>query len=138
VTSPAAPHLHRLTVRYSDLDTVKHVNNARFVSYIEDARVAFFRATGVPMRFEHNWGRVLARTEIDYLAPIFLEPEPVEIATWVEKIGNRSFTLRHTVSHHDTVRAQARVVIVAFDHTLKATRPLSDEERGALEATLAH
>lgn len=136
MTIPPLAHRHRLTVRYSDLDTVRHVNNARYLSYIEDARVAFFRATGVPTRMRHGWGRVLARTEIDYLAPIYLEPEPVEIATWVESIGNSSFTLRQVVFQHQAIRAQARVVLVGVDHDTQRSRPLSDEERTALNASL--
>jgi acyl-CoA thioester hydrolase len=136
-TPTPAPHLHHIAVRYSDLDTVRHVNNARYISYIEDARVSFLRGIGLPGG-RPNRGRVLARTEIDYVAPIFLEAEaePVVVATSVERVGTRSFTLRQIISHHGTVRARALVVLVAFDVTLGASRLISDEERAALEACL--
>jgi acyl-CoA thioester hydrolase len=129
--------VHLITVRYSDLDTVRHVNNARYLSYIEDARVSFLREIGLPGGRPKR-GRVLARTEIDYVAPIFLEaePVPVEVATSVERVGTRSFTLRQVISHHGTIRARALVVLVAFDVTLGASRLISDEERAALEACL--
>jgi acyl-CoA thioester hydrolase len=123
-------------MRYSDLDTSKHVNNGRFVTYLEEARVAFFRHASVPMKFEHNWGRVLARVELDYLAPIFFEPEPVDVSTVVERIGTNSFTLRHLITHSGTVRAQGRVTVVGFDFTTKRSRPLNDAERAGLEAYL--
>jgi len=115
-------------VRFGDTDMMGHVNNASFSTYLEDARVAFFasaHATGQP-------GLILARTELDFVAPAFFGRGPVRTSLWVEHIGTKSFRLGYTLEQAGTVVARAATVLVAYDYEKDASRPLGDDERMAL------
>lgn len=128
MTEPTVPFVFQVSVRYSDLDTNNHVNNTRFGHYLEEARTALIREFRVPTQ-----GFVIARTEVDFVAPIRYEPDPVNVAVWVETIGHRSVTLGYSATHHGTLRAKARVVLAMFNYEAQTTRVLSDEERSAYE-----
>jgi acyl-CoA thioester hydrolase len=119
-----------VALRFSDTDAMGHVNHARFLSYLEDSRVAFLVKLGNEAAFAP--GLIVARVEIDYLKPIMLAAEPVQVELWVEHIGNKSFTLGYEISHHGEVVARSKSVIVAFDYTEQKSRSLSDPERAAL------
>ena len=44
------PYRHELKTRWRDLDAFNHVNNATFLSYIEDARIVFFKRWGIDFK----------------------------------------------------------------------------------------
>jgi len=60
------PFVHRETVRFRDLDGMGHVNNAVFLTYLEQCRLAWF---GSDPAFALN-DVILARTEIDFRSPL--------------------------------------------------------------------
>ncbi len=108
-------------VRYRDLDTLGHVNNAVFLSYVEQARVEMFR------EYYERYGNfhfVIVRAEIDYLHPVHLG-DRVEVVAWVEGIGRSSFTLRYEVYNgRGNLCARARTVQVAYDPERRAKRDI--------------
>ena len=53
------------TVRFRDLDSMGHVNNAVYLTYLEEARIAFLRPPGADVA-----DMILARVEIDFRAPV--------------------------------------------------------------------
>jgi len=69
---------HVEQVRFRDLDPMGHVNNAVFLTYIEQARVAFLAEVGAATGLE-DMNLIVARVEIDFKAPVRLGQE-VEIA----------------------------------------------------------
>src|ERR1035437_1389523 len=125
------PFSHRVTVRFSDTDAMGHVNNARFVSYLEEARIALFTAMDGDLL---GTGLILARTEIDYRRPIQLSSEPVVVEVWVTLISNKSFALGYRMKHQGELVAEANTVLAAYDYAAGRSRPLSESERDALEA----
>ena len=135
---PAGPPAfrHPTSVRFSDTDAMGHVNNARFLTYLEDARIALFRRfleQGVSII---ESGAIIARIEIDYVRPLLLRPEPVTVSVWVTAVGRSSFTLTYTIEQDGAVAARAVSVVVSYDYAAEAPRPLDDVQRGALEAFL--
>ncbi len=117
-------------MRFGDTDAMGHVNNATFLTYLEDARVGFFRAvTGGTMGLA---GLILARTEIDFVAPIRFGAGPVRTAAWIEHIGTKSFRMGYTVEQDGTVVARATSVQVAYDYAAGTSRPLTGAERTVL------
>lgn len=131
----AAPsrHVHHVQIRFADLDPLNHVNNVRMLTYLEDARIALLRWDGRDdgaLRFN---GLVVARHEVDYIAPLQLRRTPVRVETWVTELKNASFTLRYEIVDDDRVYARAMSVLVGFDIGSQQIRRLDDAERDYLE-----
>ena len=138
VDLPTAPPAfrHPTPVRFSDTDAMGHVNNARFLTYLEDARIALFRRfleQGVSII---ESGAIIARIEIDYVRPLVLRPEPVTVSIWVTAVGRSSFTLAYALEQDGAVAARALSVVVSYDYSAEAPRPLDDAQRAALTAFL--
>ncbi len=122
-------------MRFGDTDMMGHVNNAAYSTFLEDARIAFFRsASGTPV----GQGQlILARTELDFVRPAHFGLGPVRTSTWVEHIGTRSFRLGYVLEQAETVVARAATVLVGYDYAANASRPLRDDEKAALAPYLA-
>jgi acyl-CoA thioester hydrolase len=119
-------------VRWSDLDAYGHVNNARFLTLYEEARVALiFTAAGKAGVTGFERGIVIARNEIDYLRPVGYA-DRVRIELWVEEIGAARFTVAYELIDADAVASRARTVCVPFDLAAGRPRRLTDAERGFL------
>ena len=122
-------------MRFGDTDAMEHVNNAAFSSYLEDARVGFFReVSGTTLALA---GMILARTEIDFVKPILFGTGPVRTTTWVEQVGTKSFRMGYTMEQDGAVVARAVSVQVAYDYAADASRALTAGERAVLERHVA-
>jgi acyl-CoA thioester hydrolase len=121
--------LYHCPLRWSDLDAYGHVNNARFLTLYEEARVALMfveaRKAGVD-GFER--GVVISRHEIDYLRPIDYD-DPVRIELWIEQVRASRFTVAYELFDGDVVASRARTVCVPFDLAAGRPRRLADVER---------
>jgi acyl-CoA thioester hydrolase len=124
---------HTTRVRFADTDMMGHVNNAVFSTYLEDARVAFF--TAATRDLVGHPGLILAQSEVDFVAPIRF-PGAVQTVLRVEHIGTKSFRLGYLLTQDGRVVARAVTVLVGYDYTANASRPLGDDERAALATHL--
>ena len=114
-------------VRWDDIDAFGHVNNAKYLTYIQEAR--FLWSPLLEM--------VVAKAEVDYLVPIYVGGRFYDITLWVEQIGNSSFTLGYEViGDHGVVHAKVKTVQVAVSMETKKSRPLTDSEREFLKQYL--
>jgi len=124
-------------LRWSDLDVYGHVNNARFLTLYEEARVALMfvgaRERGITS-FEE--GIVIARHEVDYLRPVDYT-DPVRIELWVAELRPSRFVIAYELFDRDAVASRARSVCVPFDLAAGRPRRLSDAEREFLRPWLA-
>lgn len=133
-------HRYDCRIRWSDVDSYGHVNNVKYLEYLQEARIAFLSSLspGWPRGRE---GAVLARIDVDYRRPIRFRPEPVVVETWVTRIGRSSYDLAARIVDDQpevaTVFAEARAVIVAYDVKGLRSRPLTERERSALELAAA-
>jgi acyl-CoA thioester hydrolase len=118
---------HQVTVRWRDTDALGHVNNAVYLTYLEEARDAFYlRALGDPIY-------VLVRLEIDFRAEVRHADRTVRVQIAVERLGTTSLTTRETLRRADgEVAAEARVVTVRWNQAVRAGVPFSDEQRARL------
>jgi acyl-CoA thioester hydrolase len=118
-------------VRWDDIDAFGHVNNAKYLTYIQEARFqwSFYQYAAKnekPTLVE----MVVARNEIDYIVPIYEGGRFYDVNLWVESIGNTSFVLGYEVVGEDgTVHAKVKSVQVAVSMETKKSRPLSETER---------
>jgi acyl-CoA thioester hydrolase len=89
-------HKIKIKVRFSDLDAMRHVNNATYLSYLEEARIAYFKDVLEKPKDGLDFEAVVARIEINYHQPIVLGDE-VEVVTRVSKMGTKSSDVEHLI-----------------------------------------
>ena len=119
-----APHEHLVQLRWSDPDSLGHVNHARALSLLEDARLAM--ADEAP----GDVGLILARLEVDYLRQLYYRTgERLCVRSVVARLGAKSFTVRQELIQDGEVAIRADVVMVMFDFATDSSRPLTDGER---------
>src|SRR5690606_25763596 len=123
-------------IRWSDMDAYGHVNNVQYLRYLEEARVHAFREWFGQDRSLLDEGVLVARSEIDYLAPLTYSYEPALIEMWCSRISAASFDIAYVVRKRgdDVTYAHAESTLVTYD--LKEGRPrrLGEGEREALTA----
>ncbi len=126
----------RIRIQWRDLDAYGHVNNAVYLNYLEEARDAFVQKILGPVT--NTWDFVLARVAIDYRAELTQDDGEVLVGCRLHSIGRASLRTREEVAKLDgTLSAEAESVVVARDPATGRARPLTEEERAALEAELA-
>lgn len=113
-------HRTTLEVRFRDIDAFRHVNNAAFFTYIEQARIRYLIDT-LHLEAVERLPLILAAVQIDFISPILFGQE-VEIGTRVDWIGNTSFSMSHVLHAAGRAAAEARTVLVAYDY--EAERPI--------------
>ena len=130
-------HNGKIHVRWDDLDAFGHVNNASYLTFIQEVRADmtwYSRiAKGLKPMFKEM---VVARAEVDYLVPIMEGGFELEVEIWVSKIGTSSFVLQYEMKSKAGLHAKAVTVQVAVYAESKRSRPLDDEERALLNESL--
>jgi acyl-CoA thioester hydrolase len=120
--------VHRETVRFRDVDSMGHVNNAVFLTYLEEARIAYLLPFGAEVT-----NMILARVEIDFRAPLQSGDE-IEVGVRPTTVGTKSFELEYEVRSGETVAAEAKTVIVSFDYESGRSVDVPESWREALAA----
>jgi acyl-CoA thioester hydrolase len=125
-----------IQVRYSDLDPQWHVNNARYLSYLEQARVDYIRALDLwDGQDFFRIGLIVADIHIAYLAPINLG-QRVRVGIRTTRIGNKSLQFAYTVEDEDSGKAlaSAESVMVAYDYRQQISIPVPTDWRVKINA----
>ena len=120
--------VHRETVRFRDLDSLAHMNNAVYATFVEQARIAFLSPHGADVQ-----NMILARLEIDFRSPVELG-EVVEIEVKPTRIGTKSFDLDYVLRAGDRVVAEAKTVLVAYDYERAQSVELPNDWKERLAA----
>jgi acyl-CoA thioester hydrolase len=126
--------VYALTVRRTDLDERGEARPGAFFEYFQEARIRYLM--DMHTRGEHWTQHVVARTDIDYLAPVHHRQQPYSVHSWVGHLGSRSFTIQSEVRDDDRVLASAAVVMVTFDLETQRTTDMTDAQRARLEKEL--
>ncbi len=114
-------------VRFSDVDVYRHVNNVVYFEYLQEARIRMFAELGRDVPRERLLQVVLARADVDYLAPILLRSEPYDCWSRITHVGRTSVVIESEIADGDRTLARARVVLVFFDpETQRPTAPPAD------------
>ncbi|EHN12479.1 putative thioesterase [Patulibacter medicamentivorans] len=118
-----------IRLRYRDMDTLGHLNQAVYHELLEEGRGAVMSdGTG-------KWigAFVLARVELDYRREVRLADVEVVVEAALERIGRSSITiLQRIVKRDGTVAAEGRTVMVAWDMVERRSREITDAEREQL------
>jgi acyl-CoA thioester hydrolase len=125
-----SPYETTIEVRFQDLDAFGHVNNAVFATYLEQARVGYFRdVLGLTTR---DFRFVIANLEIDYRAAV-TDLGPVSVRIAVSDCGRTSFTFEYQVHQGEELVAVGETVQVTVDESGTPT-PIPSDWREAFEA----
>jgi acyl-CoA thioester hydrolase len=120
-------------VRWRDTDAQGHVNHAVFLTYLEEARDAFYaQVIGADPSY------VVARVEIDLRAEVRHPDRQVTVRIQAERLGTTSLTTRETIlTSSGKLVAEARVVTVRWDPGQRTSVPFSEAERQRLAEAVA-
>ena len=133
---PSYNFYYPVQVRYSDLDPQWHVNNARYLSYLEQARLAYIMNLG-HFDGEHffDLGLIVADVHIAYVAPIHLT-EKIRVGMKVTRLGNKSLNVENLIDNETTgeVKARAEVILVTYDYNQSKSIPIPQQLRQAITA----
>ena len=121
-------------VRWDDIDAFGHVNNAKYLTFAQEARFQwsyyeFVKRNQTPTIVE----MVVARAEVDFIAPIYEGGAFVDVHIWVDSVGTSSFTLNYEISSNGVIHARIKTVQVAVSMETKKSRPLTETERELLK-----
>ncbi len=126
---------HPIEVRYGDLDPQGHLNNAKYLTYFEQARVHYLLRLGM---FEEgqsftNIGIILAEVKVTFLAPVQYGTD-VRIGMRISRLGNKSMTAEYTLIDAATkeVLATGSAALVGYDYRTNETIPIPEEWRGKI------
>lgn len=132
-----------VTVRFSDCDPLGHVNNAKYSTYLEQARIVLWRrqigfwSRRAAEGGSRGEGFILARTEIDFKSQAH-DGDELLVKLWIAGFGRSSATYRYEIVDGPTGRlvAAAKTVQVWFDYDANETRPISDELKAKLTSAI--
>ena len=137
------PFHHELDiqVRFADTDAMGHVNNAKYLTYCEFARIGYWTdVTGDPMMLgtDRAESLILAEARITYRAQVF-HSDRLTVQSRATRIGRTSFTLEHRLvacAPGEAARlvAVSESVLVRYDYATEAPTPISVEHIAAIEA----
>ncbi|CAB4869478.1 MAG: thioesterase [Actinobacteria bacterium] len=113
-------------VRWDDLDALRHVNNAKYLTYAQEARFAWSGMLEM----------VVARAELDFKLPIYDGNIFVDVTLWVESIGTSSFTMIYEITYEGELLARVKTVQVTISPATKKSRPINETEREFLSKYL--
>ena len=130
----AAGHVFRIPIalRWSDLDAFNHVNNARYLTFLEQARIEWFDTLDAPWMTDEV-APVVATATINFKRPIEY-PASIAVELFTERLGNTSVTIGHRIldqDNQDMVYSDGNVVVVWMDTQTGKSAPLPDAIRAA-------
>ena len=127
-----------IEIRFADFDSLAHVNNASYFTYLEEARIRYFGK--VISQTEVDWwqdGMILARMEIDFRKPI-TGYNNYFVYIRCSRLGNKSFDFNYLITKEENTAveliAEAKSVMVCYDYDKNQTVAMRDDWKEKLKA----
>ncbi|WP_311239479.1 MULTISPECIES: thioesterase family protein [unclassified Xanthomonas] len=121
-----------ISVRWRDMDSMGHVNNAKYISYLEEARVRWMLGVqGVSMT--DRIAPVVAATNVNYKRPL-VWPNDITVELFVERLGSSSITIGHRIvdqKDDSVLYSDGNVVVVWIDTQTGKSAALPEPVRAA-------
>ena len=121
-------------LRWRDLDALKHVNNAAFLTFLEEARLRWFAQLEGPW-FSETWMPVVAAIQLNYRAQLAW-PGQISVRLYCERLGNSSLTVAHRIvdaENSEKVYSDGNTVLVWVNPADGKSVPLPVAVRGACD-----
>jgi len=122
-----------IDVRWSDMDSQGHVNNAVYFTYCEQARVDFLHAVGIRGKFRAEQGPMLVSASCDFKRQL-MYPGKLDVGLYVEEMGRSSCRIRYGIFRkgEDEAVALGTSVNAWVDYQESRAIPLPEEVRTVL------
>lgn len=127
-----------IQMRFADVDMLGHVNNVNLQHYYDTGKIDYFnRVLGAGAQKWGHRGIIAASTHTDYIAQIRFG-ERISIRTWVERVGNKSLTLKQQIVAAEgpdgapQLKSESSSAMVYFDFDNQCSIPVPDEWRHAM------
>jgi acyl-CoA thioester hydrolase len=115
---------HPIEVRYGDLDPQGHVNNAKHLTFFEQARIAYLIELGLFTKDQSfmEIGVILADVHITYFEPVYFG-QVIKVGVQISRLGNKSMTWEQSIVDADTDKelAKGEIIMVAYDYNEERT-----------------
>lgn len=128
---PGFHFYHPIEVRYGDLDPQGHLNNARYLTFMEQARIQYLQKLGLWDGGSFlNIGVILADARITFRAPV-LFGQPVRVGARVSRLGNKSMDMEYVIEDAEAgdELATGSSVLVAYDYRQEQTISIPESWR---------
>lgn len=115
-----------IEIRYGDIDPQGHVNNAKYLTYLEQARVGYLLHLGLwDGKLFDDIGIILAEANLKFLSSIRLGQD-VRVGVRVSRLGNKSMDMVNSVEDAQTHKrlAEAHTVLVAYEYRQRQAIPI--------------
>lgn len=125
---------HPIEVRYGDLDPQGHVNNARFLTYFEQARVEYIRRLGLwDQESFLDFGIIIAEANLTFLAPVTYGMK-LRVGARVSQLGNKSMKMDYLLEDLESGKAlcTGSSVLVAYNYRSRESIRVPDKWREAI------
>jgi acyl-CoA thioester hydrolase len=126
------PTMAEIPLRYDDVDSLNHVNNAAAAVILQEARVQFHAAAGF-IRLPAGMHSIVAALSIEYAGEM-LFPGSVEVSTGLLKVGRSSYVLGQVARQGGRPTLYAETALVITDDGGPA--PIPEAMRAAYEKLL--
>ena len=128
---------HPVEVRYGDLDPQGHVNNAKHLTYFEQARIAYMIELGLFTKDQSfmEIGVIIADIHITYLEPVYFG-QKIQVGVHVARLGHKSMTWEQNLVESDSgkVLSKGELVLVTYDYGSGQTIPIPQNWREKIMA----
>jgi acyl-CoA thioester hydrolase len=125
-------HVTNVELRFADMDSFGHVNNASFLTFIEQARIKYFDDIGSWHYDVTARGAILAHASLDFIRPLHFK-EQLSVLSMCTHIGTKSITIVHRIIAGEKEEvATAETVVVAFDYSAMKSIPVPEKWREAI------
>jgi len=126
-----------MEVRYGDVDPQGHVNNAKHLTYFEQARIAYLIELGLFTKNQSfmEIGIILADVHVTYFEPVYFG-QNIKVGVHISKLGNKSMIWEQNIVDVDTGKelAKGEVVMVTYDYREEKTISIPQEWREKISA----
>ncbi len=132
---PDFRHSTEIQIRWGDMDALGHVNNAVYLTYLEQARVQYMADLRIWDARVSRLGLIMARVVLDYKLPLLATDRVATVFSRVSRLGNKSFDMAQIIARQVKgeyeIAASGTITLVVFDYTANQTVLIPDEWRAA-------
>ncbi|WP_366908883.1 thioesterase family protein [Nesterenkonia sp.] len=136
-TPPEVAFCTPIPIRWSDQDLNGHVNNARALTLVEEARISASAHWAGGTSAHRHLPRVVRTMTMDFQRPIHY-PDALEAYVWVTRIGSTSYTVHHDLVQNEQLCLSCDAVIVLLDPDTQQPTQIPEGLRTILAAALSH